>query len=238
MLFSDFLWGVVPILLIELFAAIFGTIYVRSNPRDKSAKLLVIFLWFTLAHELFGCYAAVSYFLKPEILSFTKGTVFEKNLWESNIYTLINFMVYVTYVKMQLTDNLQRKIINWFLVLFITTSVVNLLTSDVFFTAISSFTFVSGVLVLLPTIGLYYYQLLRSDEVLRIGKLLPFYVTVGTIILHICLTPFFIYSNYFSADENLDFANTYTFAIRIINLFVYSIYILGFIVCRRKKSLY
>lgn len=139
---------------------------------------------------------------------------------------------------MQLVIPRQKQILNFLLLAFIVSSVVNLFTSDVFFVSFSNYTVIAGALILLFSIALYCFKLVRSDDVFNIGKVLPFYIAFGATILHLCLIPFFIYSNYLKASENLEFVNTYFFVLFITNLLVYSIYITGFIVCRKKKSLY
>ena len=221
-----------------MLAAIFGTLYIKRRTAHKSAKLFVAFLWFTLFFEILSSYAALIYFSKAEKFLFILETPFKNNYWAFNIYFLINYVVYITYVKWQLVSRWQRKLVNIILVLFLTTSIVNLFTSDVYFKAHSTFTNVIGSLSLLITIGLYYYQLVRSDLVLKIGSLLPFYITIGAVILHVCFTPFLIYSSYFQSSLHPDFTDMYSTVLIFINLLVYSIYILGFIVCRRKNSLY
>ncbi len=236
--FSDYISNAIPISFLELGAAIFGTLYLRRIAAQKSAKLFVAFLWFTFFFEIFASYAPLTYFFKLDLFKFTIGTPFEMNYWAYNIYFLISYFVYITYVKWQLTVIWQRKLVNLLLVLFLTTSIANLFTSQVFFEAFSAFTNITGTLALLVVIGLYYYQLVRSDEVLKIGWLLPFYITIGAVILHLCLTPFLIYSAYFKSIMHPDFTDTYLVVLGITNLIVYSIYILGFIVCRKKSFHY
>ena len=235
---SDYIANAFPISFLEFAAAVLGSLYLKRIPGHKSAKLFVAFLWFTVIFELLASYAPLTYFFKLEVFSFVLDTPFETNYWAYNIYFLINYFVYITYVKWQLVSRWQRKLINILLALFLSTSIVNLFTSQVFFEAFSAYTNITGTLVLLFVIGLYYYQLVRSDMVLRIGWLLPFYVTIGAVILHVCLTPFLIYSAYFQSAIHPDFTGAYLIVLKVINLLVYSIYILGFIICRRKKSLY
>ena len=139
---------------------------------------------------------------------------------------------------MQLVIPRQRAIVNFFIGAFLLSSVINLFTSEVFFVAYSAYTGIAGTLVLILSIALYYFQLVRSDEVLKIGRLLPFYISIGAVILHLCLTPFFIYSNYFSESLSKDFVGTYLVVLKFTNLLVYSIYIFGFIICLKKRSSY
>lgn len=226
-----------PITLLELLAAIFGTIHYRKV-KTKSTKYFVLFLWITLLFEIFASYAPIADFSNFEVFGFIKGTKFEKNYWAFNIYLLFSYFIYISYFKMQLAVSRQRTIVNVLIGVFLISSVINLIASKVFFAAYSTHTNIAGTLVLLFTISMYYFKLVRSDEVLKIGSLLPFYISIGAVILHLCLTPFFIYSNYFRESISKEFVGTYLIVLRITNLLVYSIYIIGFIVCRKKKSLY
>ena len=237
--FTDYIANALPITLLVLLAAIVGTIFLKKIGQKKtSARYFVIFLWVTFFFEIFASYAPLAYFSKFEYFGFVKDTKFETNYWAFNIYLIFSYLMYITYFKMQLIVQRQRQILNFLLVIFLVSSMVNLLLSSVFFEAYSAYTNIVGMLVLLLSIAMYYFKLVRSDEVLKIGRLLPFYISIGAVILHLCLTPFFIYSSFFRESVSKEFVGTYLIVLRITNLLVYSIYIFGFIICRKNKSLY
>jgi len=236
--FNNFLSVVLPIFILELVAAIIGTIYIKRRSDDKTAKYFVLLLWLTVVFELMGTYAPLAYFTEYRYFNFVKDTLIVRNCWMVNIHFIISYFLYIYYFKMQLVIPRQKQILNVLLVTFIVSSVVNLFTSDVFFVAFSAYTNITGALILLLSIAFYFFNIVRSDEVLKIGKLLPSYIAFGAVILHLCLIPFFIYSNYLRESVGQEFVDIYLFVLRITNLLVYSVYITGFIVCRKKKFIY
>jgi hypothetical protein len=67
---------------------------------------------------------------------------------------------------------------------------------------------------------------------------MPFYVSIAALIFHLCTTPLFIYSTYFSESINPEFYKLYLQVVLGSNFLMYSIYIIGFIVCAQSRNLY
>ncbi|RFN57911.1 hypothetical protein [Marixanthomonas ophiurae] len=223
-------------LLVEAMAAVAGLILIRNRKTDKATKYFVYFLCFTILLEITGNYAPVAYYSGYKLFSFVEGTVFENNYWLYNINLIISYTIYISYFKWHLDNLGLRKFLNVILVLFIITSTLNLLFSDVYFVAFSAFTNVVGTVLVLLAISLYYYELLNSDAILKFDKSLPFYISLGAILLHLVLTPIFIYSRYFSLSESPEFVELYKTILLFTILLVYLLYTIGFFICLKKKG--
>lgn len=121
--------------------------------------------------------------------------------------------------------------------LFIIATILNLVLSDVYFTSASQFTALTGTLFLFLTVVVFYFELLQSDVLLNLKRFLPMYISIGILIFNLCLTPVDIFSEYFAPENpfyNQLRANVYLYG----NIFLYSTFILGFLICRKKKSSY
>jgi hypothetical protein len=235
--FSDFLWGTLPINILELIAAIAGTYFIKKVPFLKSTKYLVVFLWFTLIVEVIGAYPAIAHFSDYKYFSFVEGTLFERNYWIYNIYVILSYVFYIYYFRFYIRQRIWKLLLNYFAYIFIIATIVNLFLSDVFFEGISQFTALSGTLLIFLTVVIFYFELLRSDVLLNLKRFLPLYISIGILIYHLCVTPIDIFSEHFTSEN--PFYNQLSVKINLYaNIFLYSIYILGFIICSRERRSY
>ena len=216
--------------------AFFASIYYYKNSRDQISYLLVAYLGFTVFVELVGYYP---YFVQDgSFLSSLKGTLLEENYWLYNVQLVISILFYITYFKFCLRSKFMRLVLSICSVAFLLASILYFIFTDVFFVAFSPFTVIIGTLLIFLSIFLFYLELLNSNEILRVHRLLPFYISVAALVFHLCTTPLFIYSTYFSQSLNPEFYKLYLQVIFSTNFFMYSLYIIGFIVCARNKNSY
>lgn len=235
--FLDFLRNVIPIHLVELLAAIAGTYYLRKVPSLKSTKYLVYFLWLTVIIEFIGAYPAIAYFSEYKYFTFVKETPFDDNYWIFNIYVIVSYIFYLYYFRSFLKSNILKVSFKYLMILYVLTSICYLFIDDVYFDRISEFSSIAGTLLLVFVVIAFYYELLKSDVLLNLLHFLPLYISVGVLIFHLCITPIDIFSEYY--DEKNTFyvqlkANVYLYG----NIFLYSIYTLGFLICSRKERSY
>lgn len=215
-------------------AAFILSFYFFKKYPSKPIKYLVVFLGFNLLVETIGFYT----FFVDEwfFLSFLKNTPFEKNYWLYNIYLIISFLFYALFFKWFLTST---KTIRWIeilsgLFLIISTSV--LLFSEVFFVKYPPVTLVFGTVLVLISVFVYYLELINTDNILNLSKSVIFYISVGVLIFHLCMTPVFIFSSLLidkNTPENIIF---YTSLLKVGNYVLYSSFILGFIICAKSNS--
>ncbi len=220
----------------EFLAALAGTIHILKKGADKYTRYFVYFLWLTFIVDIIGAYPSIAYHSKYEYFEFICNTKIESNYWWFNNFLIISYWFYITYFRWQLKNASHIKIINTLLVCFLLSSALNLAFSGVYFTQYSVFTNFSGVAVLLLSVGLFYSELLRSDRILKFNVLLPFYVSVGVVIFYMCLIPILIFNKYYKFDISQEFVDLHRTILRAANVFMYGVFILGFILCPRKKS--
>lgn len=223
--------------LLELLATIAGTIYIAKYREDKTTRYFVYFLWLTVFVELvFGWIPTMVRYL--DYFSFLRGTFLEKNYWVYNIYFIISFYIYINYFKWSIKSLYLKKILTFFSGFYLISSVMNLIFSDFYFSSYSSYTFILGSLLFLFSIALFYFEMLQSDEVLNFYKSIPFYISIASLLFHMSVTPLSIYSKYFSMSKSPEFVEIYEIIFNSANIFMYTCYTIGFIVCSRRNKSY
>ena len=220
----------------ELLAALAGTYYLIKNTSIKnSEKYLVYFLWFTFIIEMIGMYAPVAYFSKYQYFSFVEDNNFRNSDWLFNCYSIVSYLFYIYYFRSQIMNIKRRNILKLSLIFFLISSILYLFYFDVIFYEVSKYTAIVGTLLLFLSVIFYYLELLKSDTILKVKRLLPFYISVGALIFHLCMTPIDIFSVYFQEGNEL-FITLQVNIKLYANLFMYSMYVLGFILCQKKMS--
>lgn len=225
------------IYLLELGTAVTGSYYLSQvNTPKKGERLLVMYFWLVIFVEVVGLYPVINYFTDSQAFPFVEGTLFERNYWWYNSYSLIKFLVFFYYFIWQLRSSRIRNFFSVLAIIFTLGGVINLLSSQVFFTANSAFTSVGGTLILVILIFIYYYETLKSDRILNFYRLPVFYFSVGILIWHLTITPLFIYSHYFTL-KSPEFVELHTLILRIANIILYSLFILGWLIGTHYRTL-
>lgn len=180
-------------------------------------------------------YAAISYFTDYEYFGFVEGTSFRDNVWLYNIFAILSYLFFVYYFLWHLKNTFFRKVV-WFLLFgFLISSSLYLFFSDVLFVSISQWTTIFGTLLIFLSVIFLYIQLLKSDILLSLKHYLPLYISIGTLVFHLCVTPIDIFSDYFRKENNI-FVQLSAGVLLYSNIFMYSTFIAGFIICAQKKK--
>ncbi len=231
------MYTLVIINLVEIVAAIAGTIYITRYREEKQSRYLIIFLWLTILMELtLGWLPAGVYFL--ELFSSLKDTMFEDNIWVYNSYDIISFVFYFLFFS-SLKELQKVRVISVLLsVSFVIFAVLNLYFSGNFFTEPSSLNFLIGSIFILLHIIYFFFQILQSEQILDFYKIIFFYVAIGTLVFHLSVSPILIYSKYFSNAKSPEFVQIYKIILSAANIFLYTCYTIGFMVCLKKNKSY
>lgn len=227
-----------PIVLLELLAAVSGSYYLRKARYPlRNTKYLVWFLWFTLFVEVFGAYAPIGYYSDYKFFGFVKDSVFVNNTWWYNIFSVLNFAFFTYYF----TSYIRAKRVRWVLFLgigvFIVSAVIYYAVSEGAFLGFESFINTPGAILLLCSIMVFYYHLLRSELILKLKYFLPFYVSIGVLVFNLTVTPIEQLSMFLTTDEgNKFFLVLYVNVLRFANFLFYFLIITGFLVCSKEKQ--
>ena len=222
--------------ILEFSAIISGFFYLKNNPNTHLAnKHLVYFLCYTLLTDIIGGYSPLAYFTKFEYFGFIKDTIIEYNYWWFNIYMIISFSFFIYYFNSFLISYKSKKWMQYLIVLYLITGIINLIFSDVFFNGYSIFTTVVGTLIVLVSIFLFYFDLLKSEKIIDLKKHLPVYISIGVLVYNLCVTPSDIFSQYFNPNNDI-YVKLSGLILLTANIFMYSTFIIGFLVCAKKEE--
>ena len=229
------LYGLI-INLIELFSAFLGRNYVTKYREDKATRYFVYFLFFTFFVEVVGFLPRGVYYL--DSLPFLKDTFLRKNYWLYNVYNIISYLVYIWYFREQVKSTLFKKCLYVISVFYFFSSLLNLFVSDVYFDSYASYTFIVGTVFVFISVAFYYYEILQSDRILDFHRSISFYISIGALVFHLVVTPLLIYSKYFNVSISPEFVQVYRYILTTANIFMYTCYSIGFMVCSQKNKSY
>lgn len=234
--YSDFLLNIIPTLLLEILAASAGIFYLKKVKATVSEKLFVAFLWITVFFEILGSYSGFAYFSNYTVFGFVKETPFRNNYWLSNIYILLNNLVYIYFFGTKLKNKWAKNSISGVSVIMILAVLIDFASSD-FYTEISRVSTIFGSLLVLSTILLFYLELLASEKLLALRYDLSLYISVIILIYTLCISPLDYLSNYFKTSTgNHLFVSFRVYTLLILNILLYLTFTFAFIVCSKKKK--
>ncbi len=218
----------------ELLSASIGLCYLKKY-RESWSRYFVFFLCFTFLFELMGFLTTQ---ISDDFLSFLMGTNFEKNHWLYNPFIIFNFLFYFLFFTAKLESTKIKSAFKYLAVFYLGTSVLNLIISDFFFSKISSYSFIVGSIFLLISVLYYFFEVLQSDNILIFKSSFAFYVAVGALVFHLCVSPLVIYSIYLTEASNPVFVKINVYIFTIANIFMYTCYSIGFVVCSKENKSY
>ncbi len=212
---------------VEIIAAVTGLILYRKY-KFTAAKFFIWFLCYALFCDYIGKYT--SFMDEGEIFNFLKGSFLEKNYC---IYTLLWFtgavLFYVFYFSKVLKKDRDRKIAKYTGVVFLLFSIVNIFFNfQDFFIKSLPFINISGSLVIVICVVMYYIQILQSDKILTFYKSLNFYISTAIFFWWLIIPPLGFYDIYFGVQD-MNYVNLRTLIYLITNVFMYSMFTFGLI---------
>lgn len=232
---DHFLQNVLLIYLLEIGAAISGTIYLyRIATIPPGVRLIVIYLWLVVFVESVGLYPAYAYYSDYTKLGFIKGTLFERNYWWFNIYNILKMIILSYFFIRQFVSQRKKQLFGIITLILTFTFIADLLYSDTFFTQYPLYSAVVGALYLIILILLYHKDLIESYRILHFHKNIVFYISIAMLLWHTMVPPLFIYSKYFLRTSP-EFVAMHSMILQWANVFLYGIIILGFWVCQKNN---
>ncbi len=224
--------------LFELIAALTGSIYLNKHREDISSRYFVWFLWFTVIVEKLGLMKRL--IQEFDLFSFLDNTFLVKpNYWIYNPYLLISVIFYTWYFIFNINSKSIKKKLAILSVFYFVSSIISFfLVKGQFFKSYSTYCLILGSLLILLSVLLYFFEVFKSDIILNFNKSIPFYISIGTLIFHLTVTPLLIYSKYYITSLNPEFVKIYTNILTGANIIMYTCYSFGFIVCFRKNKSY
>lgn len=219
------------VFLLEGLAAVAGLYYFKKNPTNKAAGMFAYFLLLTYLVEAIGLFPAMIYW--NEALHFLKDGFFYKNYWLYNPYLIVSFVVYLTFFRKNIQNERVSKFLKKIIIVYAIASALILMFTDVYLETTSTFTYVTGSILLLAFIFYYYFEMLLSERILQIKRDISFFISIGAVVHFLTTTPIFIYFAYFT-ERSPDFVKLSSAVMIVMNIFMYTTYTLGFLLLANK----
>lgn len=229
---------ILPTSIIEIIAAIVGTYYLVNKKVKGVDKWIVYYLWLVIIFESYGFMVGFAKHTEYEFFGFLEGTFFQNGNWAYNVFRVISSVLFITYFLNFIRSHRERILIQIFTLGYIILALVKYSDVETLQLRIEPIILITSSLLVFMTILLFFLNLLKSDKIIDLKRYFPFYVALGYLLFLITTTPIDIYINYYKIIINEMYVILRASIYLFINLFLYSILTLGFILCFRKKKSY
>lgn len=222
----------IPILL-EFVAALVATIsYLKTKGlKTKTFKTLCVYLWVIITIEIIGSYTfLICPYKLDELPFFINYLELSKNYWMFNVSLAFGYIFYTWYFFKHLISKIYKNIIKYAIVTFTIITITDFIFGGIFFIGYSQFMNLSGLILIVMVLIMYYYEILKSDRILNITHKLPFYISIGVLLYYLSVTPLFLSSEYIQKEE-IVFITYYRLILSYANYFLYGIIIFGIVKC-------
>lgn len=169
------------ILILQVVTAIVGTIYF-SKYKHTILKYLLYLIWYVVINDTIAAYYSEH--------------VCKYNASFYNIFQLVSFTLYLSIFKDAIKSLQFKKIISFFIVAYYVAFFINILISN-FKEIYFSFSYVFGALFIITSIIMFYSEILNSDKIININKMLIFWVSIGLLVSFLPNIPFYIIRKYY-----------------------------------------
>lgn len=160
----------------EIIAAIAGIWYLKKsdNPAPE-IRFFVYYLILIVVLELYGYLPIWAWLEDYKILSFYENSVFRRNVWWGNCLKIVTTLcISWIFIKQLVNKNIKKNLTIIFFI-FPIFSVLSFFMVGEFFHAYNPYVDFLKTFILLICVGLFYIQILKSDEILEFFRDIRFY---------------------------------------------------------------
>jgi hypothetical protein len=186
-------------LIIQFITAVVATFYYPKY-KNSHTKYLLPFLWYVALNDVIGgIYSAY---------------VSKYNVPFYNIYQIVFTVYYLSLFKSVVESLKFKRLISYFILIYLFSFFVATLTDD-FFKYHLSLSYITGSLLIVTSILFYFSEILNSDKIIRINKMLMFWISVGLLISLLPDIPFDVIRRYYEKSPTIPYIYAVTFALVI-----------------------
>lgn len=217
---------------------IVGLLHLKKY-RNSLVKYFIYFIVYVWLMSNIGSYPF--YFYKYPVFQslqeMVQGTKFSNNYWWFNIFWNILTVAFLGWYFMKsLKNKTNILLLKWVLALFFVSSVVYLgMDFERLFNGSSSFLKINGAVVILFCVALYLTEMLESNNILNFYRDMNFYIAIGILIFWLVVTPLVFFESYYK-DYDMDYVRLRMYIYLFINLFMYGMFSIGFIVSNTSRN--
>jgi uncharacterized membrane protein YfcA len=200
----------------QLITAIAGSLCYYKY-KDTFLKYFLFLLWYIVFNDFFA---------KMYRLNISAYDVFFYN-----IFQIISFSFYLLLFKKAIKSPSHKKTISILLFAYYFCYFINLFVED-FFTSYFTNTFIIGGTMIIISILIYFFELLKSNKIIQINKMLLCWISIGLLFFILPNIPFNIAQKYDTDSPIISYNYTVYFSL----LFIYNIILItGFFSSDKKQ---
>ncbi|MCF8714231.1 hypothetical protein JM658_05255 [Joostella atrarenae] len=218
---------------LEIIAAIVATLTYKKYLHTP-CRYFLFYLWGVVIIETIGLIPVLHYFNPSSEFIIWLTSIFKEkyvvvNDWLYNTYFILHYLFYLAFywriLKLEKFKNIVKLLVLAFIIVAVGDVVYN-------FNEYSSQYLITlrivGAIFLTIAIFLYFMDIIYNDELSKFYLTLPFWISIGALIFNLLIVPISIFSDMmFSSDL---FYEWFHIILNISNYFLYSFFIIGFIV--------
>ncbi|WP_296382855.1 hypothetical protein [Winogradskyella sp.] len=212
---------------LELVAALSGSYYWLKT-KDNSVKPFVWYLWFTVFVETLSMYTYLYEYFDTPLINWIENSVFFRNTWLYNIYNFVSLILIGMFVIRNIDNSTSQKIIKLIIIACSIFSIWFFVLTGEFFIMSIPYDLAVQTFAIFIMVLLYLRELIQSEQFLDFYKSHVFYISLAIMLWHICLTPLFIFDEYyrFGNDDFIAFRGIF---LDTFNILLYSCYTFAFL---------
>lgn len=202
---------------IQVITAVVATIF-YSKYKNTQAKYIVVLLWYTAINDIIaGIYSS-------------KVSIYNAPFY--NIFQIIFTVYYLSLYKSVVESLKFKRYISYFILFYLFSFIVALFTDD-FSKFHLSLSYITGSILIVTSIILYFSEILNSDKIIRINKMLMFWISIALLTCLLPDIPFDVIRRYYEKSPTIPYIYVVTFVLIIIfNLILIS----GFIWSEKQQK--
>lgn len=169
------------IIYFQIVPAVLGSYYYYKY-KKSFLKYFLILLWYTVFNDLFGMYYHKNIDVNNSILY--------------NIYQVIQVSFLLILYKKSVFKLSSKKLLSFFLLIYYVAFIINCFFDNIFSDYFSTTYLLSAVFIVYGII-LYFLEILNSDKIIYINKILLFWISIAMLVYFVPSIPFYVVRKYY-----------------------------------------
>ncbi|MFL0352789.1 hypothetical protein [Xanthomarina sp. GH4-25] len=217
----------------EILALLVG-LYFFNKTRCKSTRIFVFYLGYVVFVELVAF--SLMYLKSTVLISYLIRIGIRTTSW-FNLFWLYGSILFIIFYYHSLFFNLKFKLFLKIMAILFSMVMLShfIIFPKIFLTVHPPLYQISGLIVTLFCVSLYFIEFLNGENVFNIFRTLSFYVTIGLFVWWLIVSPVIFFNNY-NTSADWDFANLKRRIFLFANIFMYTCFTVGFIISKPKSN--
>ncbi len=197
----------------------FITFFVGALTYNKYKNSFLKYFLFYLLYEFL-----------TELTGYYTGFILIKNtFFIYNVYLLVTVIFFLILFRHYVTK--YKNYLNFMLVVYVIFYIYNVLFIQKTLQVSQTYSVILGSIFIVIGSIILFIELLNSDEILRINKLLLFWISIGVLLFYSGILPIYVMANF------LNYRGLFDYILLPLNIIMYGCFITGFIVSKKEYNL-